>query len=362
MISAQLTQLATAPNSEVTNALRGDLNQILTSYGNPGMYPSSRNHALSMAQGHSSQRSAGYSSRPSGGLGSQNSGYGPYSTRIQSDFAQRSIVAQDMGGPANAEVTDRDPDQHGGGPTSRAMTSRDLDRSLRGVSLGPQTGPLSPPPGFGPSSAAARAAGNNLPDLYPEMMRQSMQPQGAGLSRVTSNASAAGMSHFETAYPKVQTPLADSLGRWKAMGAWQVTRNTPSGGCFNLTLAALTAGTEVYDPVFDGDLQKLSQSSSQPMWGGGPPSRDLNADPFGFADPRPPIVGTPSMPFRSVYTPHERRIRVPGIVAPDPAPSMPHGSQASPTARSSTGHSDPLVFLDGVKAAARSNHDDNAGN
>ena len=98
------------------------------------------------------------------------------------------------------------------------------------------------------------------------------------------------------------------------------------------------------------------------MWGGGPPSRNLNTDPFGFADPRLPIVGTPSMTFRSAYTPSERGVRIPGIVAPDPPPSMPHGAQASPTARSSTGHSDPLAFLDGVKAAARSTHDDNAGN
>ena len=219
VISQQLTQLATALDSEVTNALRGDLNQILTSYGNPRMYPSSRNHALSMAQGHSSQRSAGYTSRPPGGVGSQSSGYGPYSTRMQSDFAQRSVVAQDMGRPASTELTDREPDHHWGGPASRAMTNRHLDRSLRGRTLGAQTGPLSAPPQvFGPSSTAARAAGNNLPGLCGrEMMRQSMQPQGAGLSRATSNNSAAGMSHFETACPKVQTPLADSLGRWKAM-------------------------------------------------------------------------------------------------------------------------------------------------
>lgn len=201
MISDQLTQLATAPNSEVTNALRGDLNQLLTSYGNPGMYPSSRNHALSMAHGHSSQRSAGYSSRPAGGAGLQSSGYGPYSTRMQSDFAQRSISALDMGRPTSTELTDREPHCSLSEALSGGLTNRNPNHSLRGLgrglSLGPQKIPLSAPiPRFVPLPTAARPAGNGL---TPSEWMRMQGMQGAGLSRATSNASAAGRSSVETA-------------------------------------------------------------------------------------------------------------------------------------------------------------------
>ena len=194
VISEQLTQLDTAPNSEVTNALRGDLHQILTSYSNPGMYPSSRNHALSMALGHSSQRSAGYSSRPnprSSGAGIQSSGHGPYSTSIQSDFADRSISAQDMGKPTSGELPNRDPDPH-----SLQGWSRDL-------TLASQTGLLGlsePLPGWRPIPTAGRAT-----DSYPtgssfsETVQQSKQLPRAGLPRATSDASAAGMSPVATA-------------------------------------------------------------------------------------------------------------------------------------------------------------------
>ena len=216
VISDQLTQLATAPNSEVNNALRGDLNQILTSYGNPGMYPSSRNHALSMALGHSSQRSAGYSSRPTGGAGLQSSGYGPYSTRVQSDFAQRSMRAEDMGNPTSTELTDRAPDHLWSEPASRGQAKRDPNHSLRGLgrgtTLGPQNGPLSAPR-FAPLPTAARPAGNNL--TVPEWVMQGMQ--GAGLSRANSNASAAGRSPVKTARRYIQTSFADKR-QWLLSG------------------------------------------------------------------------------------------------------------------------------------------------
>ena len=205
VISDQLTQLATAPNSEVTNALRGDLNQILTSYGNLGTYPSSRNHALSMALGHSSQRSTGFSSRPvprSSGAGLQSSGYGPYSTRIQSDFADRSISAQGMGRTTNEELTNRDNAPRWARLPNRGLPTRGPDPPwLPG--LASQTGPpglYAPPPGLGPLPTAARAAGNSPTGLsFSEMYQQSKQPLGPGLPRATSDASAAGMSPIATA-------------------------------------------------------------------------------------------------------------------------------------------------------------------
>ena len=153
VISNQLTQLATAPDSELTSALRGDLDQILASYTNHN--PSSRNQALSMAVGHSSQRRTLYhSSRPADRAGNQTSTYGPYSTRSQSDYANRSTVL-----PA------RD---------TRVQTAAAGEAPTEADEWAEYNFPTSRRPSY-PSAAAG-----------------GLQPQGAGLSRATSNVSAAG--------------------------------------------------------------------------------------------------------------------------------------------------------------------------
>lgn len=134
----------------------------------------------------------------------------------------------------------------------------------------------------------------------------------------------------------------------------------PPGGCLRLTLAGLTAGTEVYDPVLDNDVEGLIQISSR---GGAPGSLNPDAASFAFADPRPSNVCIPSMPFRSTDTPRKDGGRVSRSVAPavaDTAPHMPHGSQASHIARSPTRNSDPWAFLDDVKKGT--NNDNTTGN
>ena len=88
-------------------------------------------------------------------------------------------------------------------------------------------------------------------------------------------------------------------------------------------------------------------------------SHNLNADPFGVLNP---AAGTPSMPFRSANATRERGVPVSPSIAPavaDTAPSMPHGSQASHTARSPTRKRDPLAFLDDMKKMT--DKDDNTG-
>lgn len=110
---------------------------------------------------------------------------------------------------------------------------------------------------------------------------------------------------------------------------------------FMLTLTGLIAGTEVYDPVLDSDLQGSPQSVSPQAIAGAPSS-------FIFADPSRPVVGTPSLRRLSS---RQRDVIVPGSAAPavaDAAASMPHGSQASHTVRSPRRNSDPLAFLDNV--------------
>ena len=148
--------------------------------------------------------------------------------------------------------------------------------------------------------------------------------------------------------------------------SWQIEGNSclnqsPPGGCSKLTLAGLTAGTEVYDAVLDSDLERLPHTSSQHLWGGAPPSSNVNADPFAFANPRDPRVGTPLMDFLSADRQHSRGVHVSGSVSPvvaDKTPSMPHGSRARHTVRSSTKKPDPLAFLDHVTEGT--NTDDNA--
>ena len=204
LISNQLTQLAPASNSEVTNALREDLNQLLTSYGNPSMYPSSRNQALSMAHGHSSQRASGYSSRryTSGGAGLHSSAYGPYSTTSQSALASRSeSAAQPLGGQT---ITDPWEDRL---LRPQTLTSHmGLMTVPSTAALQSQTAAPARPPGFGGPPSYLPLG---MPDsLQRQTQRQgsteagATQLQGAGLSRATSDASAAGMSFVNYRIPQ----------------------------------------------------------------------------------------------------------------------------------------------------------------
>lgn len=194
VISNQLTQLATAPDSELTSALRGDLDQILASYTN--FNPSSRNQALSMAVGHSSQRRTLYhSSRPADRPGNQTSAYGPYSTRSQSDYADRSSVLPVRDTRVQTAAAGQAP------PAADEWTEYDYPTSRR--------------PSYFPAEAGGR------------------QSQGAGLSRATSNASAAGESlvdncSYVVARLLMRTLLVGSLGkrhisRHRCPSAWEGT-------------------------------------------------------------------------------------------------------------------------------------------
>lgn len=192
VISDQLTRLATGPNTEVMNAMRGDLSHLLDSYSNPGLYQSSRNHALSMAVGHSSQRTAGFSSRnPSLGPGLRSE---PYSTRSQTMYAERSTAV-----PVNGW---RNPS------TNLGMQGLGAPPSLRGPPGFVQ------PPAFGQAHTAAAAgsgwltapAAGNHPNAqgldHPAWGLARQGSNGGGfqptaLTRRPSNVSAAGMRHAQ---------------------------------------------------------------------------------------------------------------------------------------------------------------------
>lgn len=177
VISDQLTRLATGPNTEVMDAMRGDLSHLLENYSNPGLYQSSRNHALSMAVGHSSQRTAGFSSRnPSLGPGSRSE---PYSTRSQTEYAERSIsTAVPVNGWENPS-------------TNLGMQGLGASPSLRG------------PPGFVQPPAVGQAhtvAGNHPYAQRLDHPAWRLAPPGSNgggvqptaLTRMPSNVSAAG--------------------------------------------------------------------------------------------------------------------------------------------------------------------------
>lgn len=214
MILDQLTQLAEAPNSEVIEALRRDLQQILDSYGNTGQYLSSRNHALSMAVCHSSQRATGFSSRTYPAL--QSSSRGPYSTNSQTNYADRSQSALLFQGGWLDQARNADLDAHlrWGPPAVAQLPTQWCD-----LSPGPPAAAAQSQTAAAAATAAAGAVGNhpNTQRLDPPgwlFARQGLTGGGVqphNLTRATSNVSAAGTWQAENIRFASSDSSADAL-------------------------------------------------------------------------------------------------------------------------------------------------------